>query len=204
MIRTILLFICISPILQTVHAQKPKLVIGIVIDQMKQEYLYRFDAKFSADGFKRVQNAGFTCKNTHYNYIPTNTAPGHASIYTGSTPRYHGIISNDWYSKVLQRGVYCVGDTSAVSVGGSALAGMRSPINLKATTITDELKLTSNFKSKVIGVSLKDRGSIIPAGHHPDGAYWYDGATGNFITSNYYIKIIAQMGRGFQHEQGSL
>lgn len=187
MLKKILLFICIIAAIKAVEAQKPKLVVGIVIDQMKQEYLYRFDAKFSPDGFKRVQNSGFTCKNTHYNYIPTNTAPGHASIYTGSTPRHHGIISNIWYSKELGRGVYCVGDTNAVAIGGSALAGMRSPVNLKATTITDELKLTSNFKSKVIGISLKDRGSIIPAGHHPDGAYWYDGTTGNFITSNYYM-----------------
>ncbi len=172
------------------QAQRPKLVVGIVIDQMKQEYLYRFDEKFGEDGFKRIQKEGFSCKNAHYNYIPTNTAPGHASIYTGSTPRYHGIISNSWYSKALGRGVYCVGDTNAISVGGSALAGKRSPVNLKTTTITDELKLTTNFRSKVIGISLKDRGSVLPAGHHPDGAYWYDGATGNFITSNYYMDTL--------------
>ncbi|MFY0601509.1 MAG: alkaline phosphatase family protein [Cyclobacteriaceae bacterium] len=174
------------------QTKKPKLVVGIVIDQMKQEYLYRFQEKYEEGGFNRIINEGFMSKNAHYNYIPTKTAAGHASIYTGTTPRYHGIIGNDWYSKVLKRNTYCVGDTLAVGVGTESNAGKMSPRNLQVTTITDELKLTSNFRSKVIGVSIKDRGSILPAGHTPDGAYWYESNTGNFITSDYYLDELPQ------------
>jgi predicted AlkP superfamily pyrophosphatase or phosphodiesterase len=165
---------------------KPKLVIGIVVDQMKQEYLYRFEDKLSPGGFKRIIEDGFVSKNTHYNYIPTKTAAGHASIYTGTTPRYHGVISNSWYSKVLGRKVYCVSDTTVKGVGIKGFSGSMSPKNLQSTTITDELKLTTNFRSKVIGVSIKDRGAVLPAGHVADGAYWYNSKTGDFATSTFY------------------
>ncbi|RED97487.1 putative AlkP superfamily pyrophosphatase or phosphodiesterase [Marinoscillum furvescens DSM 4134] len=168
-------------------AQRPKLVVGIVVDQMRQEYLQRFESKFSEDGFKRLQREGFEVRNNHYNYIPTYTAPGHASIYTGTTPKYHGVIGNNWYSRPLGRSVYCAGDTTVEAVGGSARNGFISPRNMVANTITDELKLTLNFKSKVIGVSIKDRGAALPAGHAPDGAYWYDSRTGEFMTSTFYF-----------------
>lgn len=130
---------------------------------------------------------GFNVKNTHYNYIPTYTGPGHASLYTGTTPRYHSIISNNWYSREKERSVYCVGDPDAKNIGGSKKSGNVSPRNLIVNTITDELKLTSNFQSKVIGISIKDRGAVLPAGHTPDGAYWYDSRTGEFMTSDYYM-----------------
>lgn len=172
--------------------KQPKLVVGMVIDQMKQEYLYRFEDKFGTDGFRRIIKDGFTGKNTHYNYIPTKTAAGHASVYTGTTPRYHGIIANDWFSKDLGRKTYCVADTTVKGVGNNTHAGKMSPRNLQSTTITDELKLTTNFRSKVIGVSIKDRGSILPAGHTPDGAYWYDSKRGNFITSTFYHDELPQ------------
>ncbi len=167
---------------------KPKLVVGIVIDQMRQDYLYRFSEKFGEDGFQRFKNQGYTFKNAHYNYVPTYTAPGHASIYTGTTPSNHSIIANYWYDKKIGRSRYCVADESEVSVGGSEQAGKMSPRNLQASTITDELLLTTNFRSKVVGVSIKDRGSILPAGHNPTGAYWFDSKTGNFITSSYYLE----------------
>lgn len=169
------------------QGNSPKLVVGIVVDQMRQEYLLRFEAKFGDKGFKRLMNEGFVARNNHYNYIPTYTGPGHASIYTGTTPRYHGIIGNNWYSKILGREVYCAGDTLPNNVGGSAQAGKISPRNLQVTTITDELKLTTNFRAKVIGISMKDRGSVLPAGHTPDGAFWYDSKTGEFMTSDYYM-----------------
>jgi predicted AlkP superfamily pyrophosphatase or phosphodiesterase len=190
MIRYSILLLLTIGSLTITHAQNPKLVVGIVIDQMKQEYLYRFEDKFGEGGFKRLQKDGFSCLNTHYNYIPTNTAPGHASIYTGTTPRYHGIISNDWYSKKLGYSVYCAGDSLAQGVGGKGIEGNRSAVNLRTTTITDELKLTTNFRAKVVGISLKDRGAILPAGHHPDGAYWFDKGTGNFMTSDYYTSSL--------------
>lgn len=173
--------------------QKPKLVIGIVVDQMRWDFLYRFEKKFSSNGgFKRLLNQGYTCEQTYIPYIPTVTAAGHASIYTGSVPAIHGIVGNNWYDNILQRNMYCVEDTSVQPIGCNNDNGKMSPKNLWVTTISDELKLASNFKSKVIGISLKDRGAILPAGHCPNGAYWYDNKTGNFITSTFYTKEMPQ------------
>ncbi len=167
---------------------KPKLVVGIVVDQMRYDYIYRFWDKFGNDGFKKLVNEGFFCKNTNYNYVPTYTGPGHASIYTGTTPAVHGIIANDWYDKPSGKNKYCVQDDKVASVGTTAAEGKRSPVNLLTTTITDELRISSNMKSKVIGIALKDRSAILPAGHTANAAYWYDGSIGSFITSTYYMK----------------
>ncbi len=167
---------------------RPKLVVGIVVDQMRQEYVYRFENKFGEGGFKRMMNKGFTLQNAHYNYLPTVTGAGHASVYTGTTPAIHGVIGNDWYDKELKKEVYCVGDDRYNTVGSTSIAdGKMSAHRLLATTITDELKLSTQKRSKVIGLSIKDRGSILPAGHMADAAYWYDENVGKFITSTYYM-----------------
>jgi hypothetical protein len=166
--------------------ERPRLVVGIVVDQMRQEYLYRFYNKFGDGGFKRMMQDGFMLKNAHYNYAPTVTGPGHASVYTGSTPAIHGIISNEWYDKNLRREVNCVNDPNQKPVG-STNGGTVSPWRLLTTTITDELKLSSQKRSKVIGVSLKDRGAVLPGGHMADAAYWFDSKSGNFISSTYYL-----------------
>jgi predicted AlkP superfamily pyrophosphatase or phosphodiesterase len=167
-------------------SQKPKLVVGIVVDQMRQEFLYRFDSKFGKGGFKRLTDEGFMLKNAHYNYVPTETGPGHASIYTGTTPAIHGIIANEWYDKDLKKEVNCVGDDQQKTIGSTSINGQISPWRNLASTITDELELSTQRRSKVIGISIKDRGAVLPAGHLPDGAYWYDIQTGDFITSTYY------------------
>ncbi|MCL4167461.1 UNVERIFIED_CONTAM: hypothetical protein GTU68_000840, partial [Idotea baltica] len=155
---------------------------------MRQEYLYRYYDKFGEGGFKRLMNDGFITKNTHYNYVPTKTAPGHASVYTGSTPRYHGIISNSWYDRKERKVLDNVSDPSMKTVGSSSSRGQKSPFKLKGTTITDELQIFSNGRSKVISMSLKDRGAILPGGHLANGAYWYDGETGKFVTSTFYME----------------
>lgn len=165
---------------------QPKLVVGIVVDQMKMEYLYRFSNDFSSNGFKRLMSNGYTFHNTHYNYMPTYTAPGHASIYTGTTPSVHGIMGNDWFSRALGKEMYCTDDSSVQTLGdGANKEGQMSPRNLQSTTITDELRLATNFKGKVIGISLKDRGAILPAGHFANWAFWYS-KTGDFISSTFY------------------
>jgi predicted AlkP superfamily pyrophosphatase or phosphodiesterase len=164
----------------------PKLVVGIVVDQMRMEYLYRYERKYGDGGFKRLMGQGFYLKNAHYNYAPTVTGPGHASVYTGTTPAMHGIINNEWYDKNLKKGVNCVGDDRYKPVGSDGGNGDVSPSRLLTTTITDELELATQRRAKVIGMSMKDRGAVLPAGHNPDGAYWFDGTTGNFITSTYY------------------
>lgn len=174
--------------LAVAQQQKPKLVVGIVIDQMRYDYLDRYWNKFGNDGFKKIINNGFNCKNTHYNYMPTYTGPGHASIYTGTTPENHGIIANDWYNKRDKKMMYCAEDTTVKTIGSTSKDGLMSPKNMITTTITDQLKLNTNFKGKVIGISLKDRGAILPAGHKADAAYWFEGKnTGKWISSSYYF-----------------
>jgi predicted AlkP superfamily pyrophosphatase or phosphodiesterase len=171
---------------QTSVETKPKLVVGIVVDQMRQEYLYRFSPKFGNGGFKRLMNEGFMVRNAHYNYVPTVTGPGHSSIYTGTTPATHGIIGNDWYDKGLKKSVNCVSDDNQKVVGVEKTGGGVSPWRLLASTVTDELKVFTQKKAKVIGISFKDRGAVLPAGHAADGAYWYDGSSGKFISSTFY------------------
>ena len=187
----LLLLICTI----TISAQKnkstqldrPKLVVGLVVDQMRWDYLYRYYEKYGNDGFKRLLNQGYSLNNVHINYIPTYTAIGHTTIYTGSVPAIHGIAGNDWFDKTTGKNVYCTADDTVKGVGTtSSKVGNHSPRNLWSTTITDELLLATNFKAKVVGVSLKDRASILPAGHNPTGAYWFDDTTGDFVTSSYY------------------
>ncbi len=169
----------------------PRLVVGLVVDQMRWDYLTRFQERFGNRGFKRMLKEGFSCDNTMIPYAQTVTAAGHATIYTGSVPSIHGIIGNDWYDKLLQKQVYCVQDDSVRLLGTDKRGNLMSPKNLLTTTITDELKLATNFRSKVIGVAIKDRGSILPAGHTPNAAYWYDATSGNFITSSWYMNELA-------------
>src|SRR3989337_247083 len=137
-------------------SQQPKLVVGVVVDQMRQEYLYRFYDKFGKGGFKRMMNDGFMLKNAHYNYVPTVTGPGHASVYTGATPSIHGIIGNEFYDKKMKRMVNCVEDTLYRPVGNAEANGKLSPGRLISSTITDELKIFTQKRAKVIGVSIKD------------------------------------------------
>jgi len=165
---------------------RPKLVVGLVVDQMRWDYLYRYSERYGMGGFKRLLNDGFSCENTQITYVPTYTACGHASLYTGSVPSVNGIAGNDWIIQATGQKMYCTEDSSVQSVGTTSNAGKMSPRNLLSSTITDELKLATNFRSKVIGISLKDRGGILPAGHAADGAYWFDDLTGNWITSTYY------------------
>ncbi len=176
--------------------EKPKLIIGIIVDQMRQEYLYRYADRYSEGGFKRMMNEGFMMKNGHYNYIPTYTGPGHASIYTGTTPATHGIIGNTWYVRSLNKSIYCAEDSTVTNVGGTPANGQISPRNLLTTTITDELRFTTNKRSKVVGLAIKDRGASLPAGHLGD-AYWYDSNNGDFMTSTYYYDSLPKWVQDF-------
>ena len=171
--------------------ERPKLVVGIVVDQMRWDYLYRYYNKYENGGFKRLLKEGFSCENTMINYIPTVTAIGHTSIFTGSVPSLHGIAGNNWIDKT-GKSIYCTDDSTVVTIGAKGDAGKMSPRKLLATTITDELRLATNFQSKVVGVSLKDRASILPAGHNPTAAFWIDDASGKFITSSYYMSLLPQ------------
>lgn len=178
----------------------PKLVIGIVVDQMRPDYLSRFYNKFSEGGFKRIMHDGNVCENTFINYLPSYTGPGHTCIYTGSVPALHGIASNDWIDKLSGKPIYCTADSTVQAVGGTERAGKMSPRNLWATTITDELRLASNFQSKVIAISLKDRASILPGGHSANAAYWMDDSSGVFMSSTFYINTLPDWVNSFNQK----
>ena len=176
---------------------KPALVIGIVVDQMRYDYLFRFAEKYSAGGFKRLMENGFLCRNANFNYVPTHTAPGHATIFTGTTPSVHGIIGNDWFDRTSQKQIYCVGDSTVKAVGTTSISGKMSPSNLFSTTFSDELRLSTNFRSRVYGVSLKDRGAILPVGHTANAAFWHDPYLNNWVTSTYYLTELPKWATDF-------
>ncbi|TVQ03047.1 MAG: alkaline phosphatase family protein [Balneolaceae bacterium] len=166
--------------------QTPTLVVGIMVDQMRPDYIYRFWDHLGDNGFKRMVNDGFTFTNTHFNYMPTSTGPGHASVWAGSTPSVHGVMGNSWFVRELSRSINVIEVPGYDAVGGTEDSdGAKAPSNMLTTTIGDELRLHTNNRSKVIGISRKDRGAILPAGHMGD-AYWYDSSTGHYITSTYY------------------
>ena len=169
----------------TVAIERPKLVVGIVVDQMRWDYLYRYQKRYTDGGFKRLLGEGFSCENTMIPYVPSVTAIGHTCIYTGSVPSIHGIAGNNFVKEGKK--VYCTDDDSVKPVGTTSKAALMSPRNLWVSTIGDEMKIASNGRAKVVGVALKDRASILPAGHNPNGAFWFDDQTGCFITSSYYM-----------------
>src|SRR6476646_4763423 len=175
-----------QPVAKTNPLQRPKLVVGIVVDQMRWDYLYRYYDRYGNGGFKRLLNDGFSCENTMISHLPSFTAVGHATIFTGSVPAIDGIAGNDWIEQLTGKFTYCTADSTVQPLGNpNAIEGHMSPRNLLVSTITDELRLATNFKAKGVGVSLKDRDSILPAGHLGK-AFWLDDASGNFITSSYY------------------
>jgi predicted AlkP superfamily pyrophosphatase or phosphodiesterase len=191
------IFIILSGITISVEAQKnlsrPKLVVGVVVDQMRWDYLYRYYDRYEEKGgFKRLMNDGFLCENTLIPFTATYTACGHSCIYTGSVPAISGITGNNWWDREQMRSVYCTEDNNVQTVGSSSTQGKMSPRNMFVTTVCDELRIATNFQSKIIGISIKDRGGILPAGHSANAAYWYDNSVGNWITSTYYMDKLPQ------------
>ena len=181
---------------------QPQLVVGIVVDQMRYDYLQRYADRFCDSGFKRLMGNGFTYSNAQYNYVPTYTGPGHASIYTGTTPSNHGIIANDWFDRGKGDLLYCAEDAGVESVG-SKNKGM-SPKNLFSTTITDQLALSTSRQSKIIGISVKDRGAILPAGHAATGAFWFDPKLGKMQSSSWYGKELPKWMEAFNRKGKAL
>ena len=204
------LLVLISIVLYiNVEAKKPKLVIGIVVDQMRYDYIDRFWNDFGNNGFKKLVKEGYYFKNTHFSYAPTYTGPGHASIFTGTTPAHHGIIANNWYDKELKKSVYCAGNGDMHTICNceqntidiSSEDGKMSPHHMLTTTIGDEIQLF-NPESKVIGISLKDRGAILSAGHSADAAYWMDGH-GDWISSSFYMENLPNWLLEYQNQKST-
>ena len=172
---------------------RPKLVVGIVVDQMRYDYLYRYYDLYPEGGFKRMMKEGFNCRNNHYSYALTVTAAGHASAYTGSVPAINGIVGNEWFDPIAKQSIYCVEDSTVKTVGSNnPTVGKMSPKNLLTSTVTDQLRIATNFRNKTVAVAIKDRGSILPGGHTANGSYWFDSKTGNWVTSTYYMDDLPQ------------
>ncbi|BDD05784.1 alkaline phosphatase family protein [Aureibacter tunicatorum] len=181
---------------------KPKLIVSIVVDQMRYDYLDRFKELYTQDGFNRLRKNGFDFRNTHYNYIPTRTAPGHASLFTGTTPSRHGIGGNGWFDKNLKKGIFSISDTTVHLISHrnkSKGSASYSPANLLASTVGDELKLATYGESKVIGIGIKARASVLTSGHAADAAYWISG--GELVTSSYYRDSLPQWAISFNGKE---
>lgn len=176
----------------------PKLVVGIIVDQMRWDYLNYYSDKFGEDGFKRLMRQGYNCNNNYLNYMPSVTACGHASVYTGSAPAIHGIAGNSFYTDGKK--VYCCEDHTVQTVGSRTGAGQMSPRRMLATTMADQIKIAQDFKSKTVGVSVKDRGAILPAGHTANAAYWLDSKAGVFVSSTYYMDKLPEWAVKFNAE----
>jgi len=183
------------------NSNVPSLVVGIVVDQMRYDYTTRFYDHFASDGLKKLLNEGTNFTYAHYNYVPTVTGPGHASVYTGTTPFYHGIINNTWFDKIENKEVYCTEDAEVHGVGTDGHDGNNSPKRLLTTTITDQLKIATSGKSKVISISIKDRAAILPGGQSADAAYWYDHSSGKFITSSFYMDKLPKWIEDFNNKK---
>ena len=187
------LIIALSFFTSFAQSEKPKLVVGIVVDQMRYDYLKRFEDRFGEDGFKKLMNDGYNCQNHHFNYMPTYTGPGHASVYTGTAPENHGIIANNWYDKFRSEKVYCVQDDRVLALGTESEKERMSPHRLLSTTFGDANRIHTQFKGKTIGISIKDRGAILPAGHSANYAFWFRGKNeGAWVSSTYYAKSLPE------------
>ena len=180
--------------------QKPKLVVAVVVDQMRYDFLENLSYRFSENGFNRLINEGYNCKNNFYNYVPTVTGPGHSSVSTGSTPMTHGIVGNNWYDREQNKSVYCTDDGSYDNIGGDDYSGNKSPNNLLVETFAD-INKSYNKDAKTVSVAIKDRGSILMGGKNADAAYWYYGKErAQWITSTYYMQKLPSWVENFNME----
>lgn len=166
--------------------EKPKIIVGIVVSQMRYDYIQRFWDKFGDNGIKLLTDRGTVCKNASFNYLFSQQGVGHASLSTGTTPADHGIVGKEWYLNLQDKIEQSTEDPLYKAVGGNVENGHFSPKNLMVSTFSDELRLSNNFQSKVFSVSLDPAPGIFSAGHTANGAYWFDDLTGNWITSTYY------------------
>ncbi|MDY0140279.1 MAG: alkaline phosphatase family protein [Bacteroidales bacterium] len=170
-----------------IPSDRPKLVVAIVVEQMRQDYIDRFWDNFSNKGFKKLAINGTYCQNANYNYSLTQTAPGYATIVTGTEPAEHGIVSDFWFNPLTGNKEICIIDARYKAVGEKNAEGAFSPKNLFSTTFSDEAKLFNRGKSKIISVSLSQYGAVLSAGFTADAAYWMDIKSGKWITSSYYM-----------------
>ncbi|MFN8207825.1 MAG: alkaline phosphatase family protein [Bacteroidales bacterium] len=180
--------------------EKPRLVVGIVVSQMRYDYLFRYWDKFSEDGFRKLIGQGTFCKNVRYRNLFTLSSSGNATIATGAYPSFHGIVADEWYDRVKNKNVKCAFDDNYKAVGGSFEAGQYAPLRLITSTIGDEMHLTQPA-SKVISIATDPVQAVLSSGHTADAAYWYDSGTGQWMTSNYYLKDLPAWVQDFNNKK---
>jgi arylsulfatase A-like enzyme len=167
--------------------KRPRLVVLIVVDQFRYDYLTRFGDLFTSRGIGRLMREGASWADANYDHVPTYTAPGHATLMTGAWPSETGIVGNDWFDRESEKKVSSVTDDTTMMLGGRPDQKGKSPRRLLCSTVGDELRLADNDRSKVIGISGKDRSAILPAGRHANAAYWFSTDNGNMVSSTYYF-----------------
>lgn len=172
---------------QKIPPQKPKLIVGITVSGMQYDYLSVYWDKFSDKGFRMMATTGANCKNARYNYLITDPSAGFASIATGTRPSEHGIVSDYWYHRLTNEIVNSIEDLEQTTTGGSYGSGTYSPAALHSRTFSDEMRLTSRFKSRSIGISMDPRAAVLLAGHTATGAYWLDPVHASWISSSFYM-----------------
>src|ERR1051325_9028042 len=180
-----LLSVLLAATLLPAAPKKPKLVLAIVIDQFRYDYLTRFRSEFHA-GFDRLLTKGAVFSNANYVHFPTVTAVGHSTFLSGALPSSSGIVGNDWFDREEKKHVTSVSDSKTKLLGGTGEGA--SPRRMLVSTVGDELKMSDGNKSRVVSVSLKDRAAILPAGHMANGAYWLDLKARAFVSSTYYFE----------------
>ncbi len=188
---------CIPSAWPSAYNARPKLIVVIVIDQFRGDYLERYHDQFEDGGFRVFMDRGAYFSDCNYDYANTRTAPGHATLLSGSYTSGHGIVANEWWDPIKKKRVTSVQDDDTKLVGVTSSAPGASPHNLMSDTLGDELKLATGGKSRVFAISLKDRAAILPAGFSGDGAYWIDGKSGAWITSTYYRQDLPEWARNF-------
>ena len=164
----------------------PKLVVGICVEQMRQDYFDKFWNYFGNNGFKKLAIGGSYCKNANFNYSLTQTSPGLTTIVTGSEPAVHGIVSDIWYNALTGNKETSIGDKQQTTIGSKKAEGSYSPVNIFTTTFSDEAKIYNSSKSKVFSMSLNPKGAVLSGGFAADAAIWFDNKTGKWVTSSYY------------------
>src|SRR6476469_392712 len=172
---------------QPTQTKRPRLVLLIVVDQFRYDYLERFGDLFGPNGLRRLLRDGASWTQSNYDHMPTYTAPGHGTMMTGAYPAESGILGNEWLDRPTGKRITSVTDESVKLLGGNPNDPAASPARLMASTVGDELRLATNDRAKVIGISVKDRSAILPAGRHANAAYWFNWLTGTMVSSTYYF-----------------
>jgi predicted AlkP superfamily pyrophosphatase or phosphodiesterase len=175
----------------------PDLIVGIVVDKMRYDYITRMWDQFGDHGFKRLVSGGSSFSNARYDYIINQSSSGYATIFTGANPSSHGIIADTWYDRIRDESKSCVFDESFIAVGGSFGNGQRSPVSMFTGTMGDELRMANDFRSRVYSVSLNDAAAVLSGGFSANSAWWYDDVNGEWMSSSYYIDRLPAWVRDF-------